>query len=75
MTQKPSEPRRVYGDNRQTFNPFPFLDRDPEAIGDQIAREMSRDEASVAIQRAETWLRYVREWEAARRYRKEQKHE
>jgi len=53
------------------FNPFTFLDLDPESVGDRMAREMPREDASVAIQRAETWLRDVREWEAARRWRRE----
>ena len=53
------------------FNPFTFLDLDPEAVGDRMAREMTREDASVAIQRAETWLRDVKEWEAARRWRRE----
>lgn len=57
------------------FNPFTFLDLDAEAVGDRLAREMTRDEATLAIQRAETWLRDVREWEAARRYRHERKEE
>lgn len=58
--------------NPSTFNPFPFLDRDPQAVGDRMAREMTREDASLAIQRAETWLRDVREWEASRRWRREQ---
>ena len=53
------------------YQPFTFLDRDPEAVGDRMAREMSRDEAVIAITKAETWLRDVREWHAARRYRRE----
>ena len=52
MTQKPNN-----------FNPFHFTDRDPQAVADQMAREMSRDEAALAIQRAEVWFRDVREWE------------
>jgi len=46
------------------FNPFHFTDRDPQAVADQMAREMSRDEAALAMQRAEVWFRDVREWEA-----------
>ncbi len=57
------------------FNPFPFLDRDPQAVGDQMAREMTREDARIAIQRAETWMRDVREWEAARRWRRERDNE
>ena len=55
-----------------TYNPFTFTDHDPQAVGDRMAREMTRDEARLAITKAETWLRDVREWEAARRYRYEQ---
>jgi len=57
MTEKPK------------YNPFPFLDRDPEAIGDRMAREMNRDDAEIAIIRAEGWLRDVKEWQSARRWR------
>jgi hypothetical protein len=57
-------------ENPKTYQPFQFLDRDPEAVGDRMAREMTKDEALIAIQRAETWLRDVREWEAARRWRR-----
>ena len=69
MTEKPNNFNPF-----SNFNPFPFLDRDPQAVADQMAREMTRDEAALAIQRAETWLRDVREWEAARRYRIERDH-
>jgi hypothetical protein len=55
----------------KSYQPFHFLDLDPESVGDRMAREMTREDASVAIQRAETWLRDVREWEAARRWRRE----
>jgi len=53
------------------YQPFTFLDRDPEAVGDRMARELSRDEAEAEITRAETWLRDVKEWQAARRWRRE----
>lgn len=54
------------------FNPFPFLDRDPEAVGDQMARSMTRDEAEAAIEAARVWIDDVSQGHSAARWKREE---
>lgn len=60
--------------NPNNFKPFSFLDLDPEAVADQLAR-MPKDDAGTLLQRASVWFRDVGEWEQARRWRREGDHE